>query len=105
MGPECVGPPSPSLRGAIDGVVNPVKIERKENLFCVLSGASINALIQSDIHGAEETGKTAFQNFMQCRTFSKTIKLHAPLKKIQLEAFKLTANLLGCQEAKGNRRD
>ena len=52
---------------AIDGFVNPFKYEKKENLFCLASGAAVNSLIESDVLGAEEAGKTAYENFLQCR--------------------------------------
>ena len=37
---------------AIDGFINPFEIERKENLFCLASGAAVNALIETDVLGA-----------------------------------------------------
>ena len=42
---------------AINGFINPFEIERKENLFCLALGAAVNALINSDVIGAEEAGK------------------------------------------------
>ena len=86
---------------AIDGFVNPFEIERKENLFCLASGAAVNSLIESEVLGAEEAGKTAYENFMQCRIIDKIIDFHEPLTKLKLETFKSKAK---CVKLSGSKR-
>ena len=46
--------------------------------------------MESDVLRAEEAGKTAYENFIQCRVFDKIIDFHASLKKLQRETFKST---------------
>ena len=85
---------------AIDGFINPFEIERKENLFSLVSGAAVNALIKSDVLGTEEPGKTEYETFMKSRIIDKTLEFHAPIKTLKLETFKSTAK--SCQGARRN---
>ena len=76
---------------AIDGFLDHFEIERKENVFCLASYTAVKSLIESDVLRAEEAGKTAYENFMQCRIIDKTIDFHAPSTKLKLETFKSAA--------------
>ena len=76
---------------ATDGFINPFEIERKENLFCLPLGEAVNALVKSDVLGAEEAGKIEYETFMKSRIIDKMLEFHAPIKKLKLEIFKSTA--------------
>ena len=79
------------VQKATDGFINPFEIERKESLFCLASRAAVNVLIESDVLDTEEAGKTEYETFMKFRIIDKTLEVHAPIKKLKLETFKLTA--------------
>ena len=85
----------------IDGFIDPFETERKENLFCLASGAEVNVLIKSDALGAEEAGKTEYETFMKSRIIDKTLEFHAPIKKLKLEIFKSTAK---CVKLSGSKK-
>ena len=86
---------------AIDGFIIPFEIERKENLFCLASGAAVNALIKSDVLGTEEDGKTEYETFMKSRIVDKMLEFHAPIKKLKLQIFKSTAKRVKQEETVG----
>ena len=69
-----------------------------KNLFCLASGAAVNALIESDVLGAEEAEKTEYETFMKSRIIDKTLQFHAPIMKLNTQVDSKTCQSVREQE-------
>ena len=61
----------------------------------------MNTVIESDVLGTEEAGKTEYETFMKSRIIDKTVEFHVPIKKLKLETFKSTAK---CVKLSGSKK-
>ena len=64
---------------------------RGKKIYVVYLRAAVNALIESDVLGAEEAGKTEYETFVKSRIIERKLEFHAPIEKLKLETFKSTA--------------
>ena len=76
-----------TLITAFHNFINPFEVEVKEDLFCISSGARVQAEVVNDILTAEAVGKAAFKTFIQKRLVAKTLKFHASLPMLFLKTF------------------
>lgn len=74
-----------SVVQAINNFTSPFKIEDKDALYCLSSGAPVPSNVENDILMADEIGKKAHKEFVQQRLVDKKVSFHAPMKKQNLK--------------------
>ena len=76
-----------SVTDALDGLLNPLKIDDTNHLYCVSSGKFVDQNIEKDLLDAEKIGKDAQNEFINSR-LAKKKDFFLPIKKSKLKTFK-----------------
>ena len=76
---------------ALHNFSNPFECDNKDSFYCLSSGAPTPKDVESDILNADKIGEEAFRTFIQERLIDKTRSFNAPIQRLKLKTFSVTA--------------